>query len=126
MGEVREPRELHITGERLTILEALAMCGDIADSGRRDNVLVLREVNGTVIPMGLDLTKKTLFDSECYYLQQNDLVYVEPNEIKKRRTNYDQNLKADVMSYVNLVTAFIRLGYVTYRRYLLDRRGVFH
>ncbi len=126
IGEVRRPQELHITGDRLTILEALAMCGDIADSGRRDNVLVLREVNGTVIPMGVDLTKKTLFDSECYYLQQNDLVYVEPNEIKKRRTNYDQNLKADVMSYVNLVTAFIRLGYVTYRRYLLDRRGVFH
>ncbi len=126
IGEVRRPQELHITGDRLTILEALAMCGDIADLGRRDNVLVLREVNGDVIPMEVDLTKKTLFDSECYYLQQNDLVYVEPNEKKKRRANYDPNLKADVMSYVHLGSSFVRLGYITWRRYILDRRGLFH
>ena len=126
IGEVRRPRELHITGDRLTILEALAMCGDIVESGRRDNVLVLREVNGDVIPMEVDLTQKTLFDSECYYLQQNDLVYVEPNEKKKRRANYDPNLKADVMSYVHLGSSFVRLGYITWRRYILDRRGLFH
>lgn len=126
IGEVRRPRELHITGDRLTILEALAMCGDIADSGRRDNVLVLREVNGDVIPMEVDLTKKTLFDSECYYLQQNDLVYVEPNEMKKRRSNYDQNLRADIISYVHFGTSIVRMGYVTFRRYIMDRRGLFH
>ena len=89
-------------------------------------MLVLREVNGDVIPMEVDLTKKTLFDSECYYLQQNDLVYVEPNEIKKRKANYDQNLKTDITSYVHLGTSFVRLGYITFRRYILDRRGFFH
>lgn len=124
IGEVRRPQELHITGDRLTILEALAMCGDIADSGRRDNVLVLREVNGDVIPMEVDLTKKTLFDSECYYLQQNDLVYVEPNEIKKRKSNYDRYLKEDFTSYVYLGTSIVRIGYIIFRRYILDRKGI--
>jgi len=72
------------------------------------------------------LTKKTLFDSECYYLQQNDLVYVEPNEMKKRRSNYDQNLRADIISYVHFGTSIVRMGYVTFRRYIMDKRGLFH
>lgn len=86
VGEVRVPRELHVVGERLTIFEALAMCGDITDSGMRNNVVVMREKNGVVIPIEIDLTKKTIFDSEVYYLMQNDIVYVEPTLAKKRRS----------------------------------------
>ena len=86
VGEVRVPRELHVVGERLTIFEALAMCGDITDSGMRNNVVVMREKNGVVIPIEIDLTKKTIFDSEVYYLRQNDIVYVEPTLAKKRRS----------------------------------------
>ncbi len=85
VGEVRVPQEIHVTGERLTIFEALAMCGDITDSGMRSNVVVMREKNGVTTPIEVDLTKKTIFDSEVYYLQQNDIVYVEPNLAKKRR-----------------------------------------
>ncbi len=86
VGEVRVPQELHVVGERLTIFEALAMCGDITDSGMRNNVVVMREKNGEVIPIEIDLTKKTIFDSEVYYLRQNDIVYVEPTLAKKRRS----------------------------------------
>ncbi len=84
VGEVRRPREIHVIGERLTIFEALAMCGDITDSGMRSNVVVMREKNGVATTIEVDLTKKTIFDSEVYYLQQNDIVYVEPNLTKKR------------------------------------------
>lgn len=91
IGEVARPRELHITGDRLTLLEALAMCGDITLYGQRDNVMVLREKNGKSVPIMVDLTKKTLFDSECYYLQQNDIVYVEPNKVRKHRANRGEN-----------------------------------
>ena len=125
IGEVRRPQELHVVGDRLTLLEALAMCGDLTDYGVRENVIVVREKNGTATPIRIDLTKKTLFDSECYYLQHNDIVYVEPNDIKKKKSNYDPNLRQDISSYVHLGTAIARLGYVTYRRYVLDRRGVF-
>lgn len=90
VGEVRVPREIHVTGERLTIFEALAMCGDITDSGMRSNVVVIREKNGVTTPIEVDLTKKKIFDSEVYYLQQNDIVYVEPNLAKKRRSEQNQ------------------------------------
>lgn len=91
VGEVRMPQEIHVTGERLTIFEALAMCGDITDSGIRSNVVVMREKNGVTTPIEVDLTKKTIFDSEVYYLQSNDIVYVEPNKLKKRKANLDEN-----------------------------------
>lgn len=91
VGEVRAPREIHVTGERLTIFEALAMCGDITDYGMRNNVVVMREKNGELTPIQIDLTKKTLFDSEVYYLQQNDIVYVEPTLARKRRAELNQN-----------------------------------
>ena len=126
VGEVRNPKELHLTGERLTIFEALAMCGDITDSGRRDNVVVMREINGSVIPIEINLTQKTLFNSEAYYLQQNDIVYVEPNDFKKRKSDYDYNLQKDVVSYVMLSTSIARLAYITYLRYVMDKKGLFH
>ena len=91
VGEVRRPCELHVVGERLTIFEALAMCGDITDSGMRSNVVVMREKNGVVTPIKINLTKKTIFESEVYYLQQNDVVYVEPNLAKKRRAELNQD-----------------------------------
>lgn len=91
VGEVRVPRELHITGERLTILEALAMCGDITIDGQRENITVVRSKKGIATPITIDLTKKTLFDSEVYYLQSNDIVYVEPNKLKKRKANLNEN-----------------------------------
>ena len=126
IGEVRRPRELHITGERLTIFEALAMCGDITMYGQRDKVVVLREKNGTTTPIEIDLTKKTLFDSEAYYLQQNDIVYIEPNEERKRRANYNPYIVGDAVSYMRFGVSLLRLAHITYRRYVIDNRGLFH
>ena len=126
IGEVRRPRELHITGERLTIFEALAMCGDITIDGKRENVVVLREKNGAITPIEIDLTKKTIFDSEAYYLQQNDLVYVEPTESKKKRANYDPYAVQDAVSYGRLGVSLMRFAHKFYRRYVLDRPGLFH
>ena len=94
--------------------------------GQRDKVVVLREKNDAVIPIEIDLTKKTLFDSEAYYLQQNDIVYIEPNDKRKKRANYDPNLRYDVMSYVRFGGSLVRLAFITYRRYIIDSRGLFH
>lgn len=117
VGEVKTPKELHITGERLTIFEALAMCGDITVYGLRDKVVVLREKNGNVIPIEIDLTRKTLFDSEVYYLQRNDVVYVEADEKRKRQAVDDPNLRQDILSYVRLSASIVRLLYITSWRY---------
>ncbi len=126
VGEVRVPREIHVTGERLTIFEALAMCGDITDSGMRSNVVVMREKNGVVTPIEIDLTKKTLFDSEAYYLQQNDIVYVVPNVYKRRQSSNDPYLPQDILSYVGLSNSLVRLAYIIYIRYILDSNGLFN
>ena len=126
VGEVRIPKELHITGERLTIFEALAMCGDITIDGKRENVVVLREKNGSITPIEIDLTKKTIFDSEAYYLQQNDIVYVEPADWKKRRANYDPSTIQDAVSYGRFGVSLLRFAHLFYRRYVLDGRGLFH
>ena len=105
IGEVAKPQELHITGDRLTILEALAMCGDLTMDGKRENVTVMREKNGIATPINIDLTKKTLFDSEVYYLQSNDVVYVEPSEVKKRRMHRDENWPKYVTSTISIAFA---------------------
>lgn len=78
-GEVRSPGVYPVSGERVSILEALGMAGDLTIKGRRDNVLVVRDFNGTKTYTRVDLTNKEVFNSPVYYLTQNDYVYVEPN-----------------------------------------------
>jgi len=78
-GEVRSPGVYPVSGERVSILEALGMAGDLTIKGRRDNVLVVRDFNGTKTYTRIDLTNKEVFNSPVYYLTQNDYIYVEPN-----------------------------------------------
>ncbi|WP_372754894.1 polysaccharide biosynthesis/export family protein [Mariniflexile sp.] len=78
-GEVNSPGVYPVSGERVSILEALGMAGDLTIKGRRDNILVIRDFNGSKTYTRVDLTNKEVFNSPVYYLTQNDYVYVEPN-----------------------------------------------
>ena len=82
LGEVNKPGQVPMTGDRLTLLEALAAAGDMTVYGRRDNVLVTREVNGQLELARIDLNGSDVFASPFYYLQQNDVVYVSPNKVR--------------------------------------------
>ena len=82
MGEVARPGTVGINNGRLTLLEALAAAGDMTPYGRRDNVLISREVNGKMEFARIDLTKEDIYASPYYYLQQNDVVYVSPNAVR--------------------------------------------
>ena len=82
LGEVARPGVVSITNGRLTLLEALAAVGDLTPYGRRDNVLVSREVDGKMEFTRIDLTKDEIYASPYYYLQQNDVVYVSPNAVR--------------------------------------------
>lgn len=92
MGEVARPGRVGISREDFTILQALAQAGDLTIFGRRDNVRVLREENGVQkvysinLNSGADLTR-----SPVYYLQQNDVIYVEPNATKARQSTANGN-----------------------------------
>lgn len=81
MGEVGSPGVHEMPGDRITLLEALSMAGDLTPSAKRSNILVLREENGKRHTYTVDLTSgHDVLTSPCYYLQQNDVVYVEPNK----------------------------------------------
>lgn len=90
-GEVSRPGSFTVTGERITLLEALTMAGDLTIYGRRDRVAVIREFKGERMILYHDLTSTDLFKSPCYYLQQNDIVYVEPNKRRVQQSNINQN-----------------------------------
>jgi len=71
--------DYQVVGERISILEALALAGDLNIKAQRENLLVIRDFNGTKTYTRVDLTSKELFNSPVYYLTQNDVIYVEPN-----------------------------------------------
>jgi polysaccharide export outer membrane protein len=81
-GEVANPGMYEITNDRITLLEAITMAGDLTIYGKRDNVKIIREKNGERKIYVVDLRKAELFNSPAYYLQQNDYIYVEPNNQK--------------------------------------------
>ncbi len=79
LGDVKQPKQVDVQNDRITILEALAQAGDLNVSAVRNNILVLREEDGIRTSHIVDLTKSDLTKSPYYYLKQNDIVYVEPN-----------------------------------------------
>ncbi len=80
LGAVNRPGTYSVNGEQITVLEALGLAGDLNIKGMRDNVMVIRDFNGTKVYTRIDLTKKEVLNSPVYYLTQNDVVYVEPNK----------------------------------------------
>ena len=82
MGDVKAPGAYTIPNERITIVEALVLAGDLTIQGKRKNVLLIREIDGKRTFIPIDLTNRALFNSPYYYLVQNDVVYVEPNKAK--------------------------------------------
>ena len=82
LGEIQRPGIFSIPGERVSLLEALGMAGDMTFYGRRDNILVMRETNGKREWARLDITKPEIIGSPFFYLQSNDVVIVEPNRKK--------------------------------------------
>lgn len=85
LGEVARPNTFTIINEKVNIFEALAMAGDMTIYGKRDNVKIIREdENGNQNVIVLDLNDPSVIYSPYYFLQQNDVVYVEPNQTKAK------------------------------------------
>ena len=84
LGEVNNPGVCSIDNEKVSIFEAIALAGDLTIFGKRDNVLLIRETNGKRETVRIDLRDKRLINSPYFYLQQNDILYVQPNDPKSR------------------------------------------
>ena len=82
IGEVARPGVVTVPSEKISLLEALALAGDLTIYARRDNVLLIREENGKRITKRMDLNSRSILTSPYYYLKSNDVIYAEPNKSK--------------------------------------------
>lgn len=115
LGEVTTPGRYDLNRDNLTILQALSLAGDLTINGERTNIKVIREEDGQVKTYVLDLTDATsLVKSPAYYLQQDDVIYVEPNAQKKRSSTVNGNNALSVSFWISvaslLTTAVTTIG----------------
>lgn len=108
LGEVRNPGTYTVPVERVTILEALGLAGDITEFGRRNTVKVLRETNGQQQVASINLSSKDMFTSPYFVLQQNDVVFVEQNGERRGQRN-QQNVAQQVGIATGIVTTIALL-----------------
>ncbi len=108
LGEVNRPGTYTISDERITLSEALGYAGDLTIYGKRNNILLIRELDGEKRYAKLDLTSVNIVNSKNYYLSQNDVIYVEPNKSKARTSNYTQN-NAVLISAVGTLATIIAI-----------------
>ncbi|RYH74586.1 polysaccharide biosynthesis/export family protein [Meridianimaribacter flavus] len=104
LGEVARPGTFTIQDERVTLPEALGLAGDLTIQGNRKNVLLIREVDGQKRFSKIDLTSINIVNSPIYYLEQNDVLYVEPNNAKVRQSSYNQNNGVIIAAVSTLAT----------------------
>ncbi|MEX2592067.1 MAG: polysaccharide biosynthesis/export family protein [Anditalea sp.] len=90
IGEVNMPSTFTVPTEKINVLEALGLAGDLTPFGKRENVLIIREKNGVRSATRFNLNKKDILSSPYYYLQQNDIIYVEPDQIKAIQASTNQ------------------------------------
>lgn len=87
LGEVNRPAAYTLQSERISIVDAIGLAGDLTISGKRENILLIREENGERKFIRMNLNSTNIFQSPYYYLKQNDVVYVEPNKQKIASTD---------------------------------------
>lgn len=105
LGEVNRPGRISINRDNLTILDALSEAGDLTIFGKREKVLVLRQENGKQRVYGINLcSAEQLYTSPVYYLQQNDVVYVEPNDTKSRQSTVNGNTVRSTSFWISLAS----------------------
>ncbi len=108
-GEVSTPTSINISGQRLTLLDALAQAGDLTPYGERSNVLIIREVDGKRVYGHVDLNSSDVLTSPYFYLQPKDYIYVSPNKVRQANSKYNQDnaFKLSVISTVVSATSVI-------------------
>ena len=109
LGAVKSPQVVSLTSERNTVLDVLSRCGDVADTGLRQKITLYREENGQRKKYPIDLTKADVFDSPAYYVQQNDLIYVEPNKSQTVKSSAFYTFLGAGASILGVVTSVVAL-----------------
>lgn len=110
LGEVNKPGTYTINSDKVNVLEAIAMAGDLTIFGERNKVFVLREENGERKSYQLDLRSADIFSSPAYYLKQNDVIYVQPNSVRAGQSTINQNSMKSVSLWISLSSLLTSIG----------------
>lgn len=113
LGEVANPGTVSVEGNRLTLLEAISQSGDLKPTAKRKNIKILREVDGVRNIYTVDLTRANILESPYYYLNQNDIIYVEPNKTIGAKSSPWLTILGIGGTVVSLVISIITLVAVT-------------
>lgn len=111
IGEVNQPGTFTVPDERVSLSKALGFAGDLTIYGRRDNIKVIREIGDRTTHEILDITQSDVLNNPYYYLQQNDVVYVEPNSAQRQASSYNRNASVYISIasvLISLIIVFIR------------------
>ena len=104
LGEVGSPGTYTIAGDKVTILQALSLAGDLTIMGKRNNVTVLREQGKERTFYHLDLRDTEIFNSPAYYLQQSDVIYVYPNKVRAGQSKVNENNLRSVTFWTSMIS----------------------
>lgn len=117
MGEVRNPGRFDMNRDNITVLEALSLAGDLTIYGMRENVKVVREENdGTIRVYPIDLTKgKKMLESPGYFLKQNDIIYVEPTDKRKRETTVNGNTALSASFWISVASLLTSVAVLIFK-----------
>jgi polysaccharide export outer membrane protein len=107
LGEVARPTVVTVPNEKISILEAIGLAGDLTIYAKRDNVLLIREEKGTKVVKRINLNTSEIFTSPYYYLKSNDVVYVEPNNAKVASASRSQQLLPTVISALSFIAIIL-------------------
>jgi polysaccharide export outer membrane protein len=107
LGEVAHPTVINVPDEKISLLEALGLAGDMTIYAKRDNVMVIREDEGKRVVKRLNLNSKDLFTSPYYYLKSNDIIYVEPNKAKISAASNTRTWLPVVLSGLSLTAIIV-------------------
>lgn len=116
MGEVHRPGRYDINRDELNLLDALAMAGDLTIQGQRENVSVIRKDKDGLHTYKVDLTNVSdLVKSPAYYMKQGDIVYVEPNKMRKRQTTANGNSLVSAGFWVSVASVIASLAVLIFK-----------
>lgn len=117
LGEVAHPGRFDMSRDNINLLEALSLAGDLTIQGKRENVKVIRELpDGTTQTYNVDLTNtKELISSPAYYLKQNDIIYVEPNGVRKRQATVNGNTALSASFWVSVASLLTSVAVLIFK-----------
>ena len=107
IGEVAKPTVITVPSEKISLLKALGLAGDLTIYGKRDNVLLIREENGKKKTRHINLNSSDFFNSPYYYLQPNDVVYVSPNKAKIASASRTAQLLPIILGSLSIVVVVL-------------------